>query len=103
MKHRIATVAAATLLLASGLTMASSASAGGHVSVAIGLPGFAVGYGPGYYAPPLVAYASPVTYYGAPYYSAPVAYAAGPVFYGSRVVYGHPYYRPYYRGYYRHY
>jgi hypothetical protein len=100
MKHRIATVAAATLLLAGGLTMASSASAGGHVSVAIGLPGFAIGYGPGYYAPPLVAYAPPVTYYGAPYFG---AYAAAPVVYGPRVVYGYPYYRPYYRGYYRHY
>ncbi len=98
MKHRIATIAAATLLLAGGVTMASSASAHGSVSVSIGLPGFAVGYAPGYYAPPPVAYAPPVSYYGAP-----VVYAAAPVVYGPRVVYGHPYYRPYYRGYYRHY
>ena len=97
MKHRIATVAAATLLLAGGLTMASSASAGGHVSVAIGLPGFGIGYGPGYYAPPPVVYAPPVTYYGASYY------AGAPLVYGPRVVYGRPYHRPYYRGYYRHY
>jgi hypothetical protein len=100
MKHRIATIAAASLLLAGGATIASTASARDAFSVSIGLPGFAVGYGNrGYYAPPPVVYA-PVVY--APevaYYDDPVVYAAAPVVYGPRIVYGRPYYRPYYRPY----
>src|SRR6266480_5234220 len=87
MKHRIATIAAAGLLLAGGATFASTASARASFSVSIGVPGFAVGYGNrGYYAPPVV-YAPPVAY--APYsyyYDAPVYYEA-PVVYGPRVVY----------------
>ena len=108
MKHRIATIAAAGLLLAGGTTIASTASARDSFSVSIGVPGFAVAYGNrgyyggyygGYYAPPLVAYAPPVAY--APYYyDAPVAYGA-PVVYGRPVVYSRPYYRQYYRPYYR--
>src|ERR1700674_1747584 len=107
MKHRIATIAAAALLLG-GATVASTASARDAFSVSIGLPGFAVGYGNrgyyggyygGYYAPPPVVYAPPVAYppqvayYDA--YDAPL-YAAAPVVYGPRIVYGRPYYRPYY-------
>jgi hypothetical protein len=96
MKHRIATITAAALLLASGATVASSASARDFFSVSIGVPGFAVGYAnPGYYAPP-VAYGPPAVYYGGP-----VAYAAAPV-YGPRVVYGRPFYRPYYHAHYWH-
>ena len=93
MKHRIATIAAAALLLG-GATVASTASARDNFSVSIGVPGFAVAYGNrGYYAPPVV-YAPPVAY--APYYyDAPVLYGA-PVVYGPRFVYGRPYYRPYY-------
>jgi len=102
MKHRIATIAAAGLLLAGGATIASTASARDSWNVSIGVPGFAVGYGNrGYYAPPVV-YAPPVAY--APYsyyYDAPVVYG-GPVVYGPRVVYGHPYYRPYYHARYWH-
>ena len=103
MKHRIATIAAAGLLLAGGATIASTASARDSFSVSIGVPGFAVGYGNrgyygGYYAPPAV-YAPPVAY--APYYDAPV-YGA-PVVYGRPVVYSRPYYRPYYRPYRAHY
>ncbi len=107
MKHRIATIAAAGLLLAGGATVASTASARDAFSVSIGLPGFAVNYANrGYYAPP-VAYAPEVAYYDAPvayapevaYYDAPVVYAAAPVYYRPRIVYGRPYYRPYYRPY----
>jgi len=95
MKHRIATIAAAALLLG-GATVASTASARDNFSVSIGVPGFAVGYGnPGYYAPPVV-YAPPVAY--APYYGAPVVYGA-PAVYGTRFVYGRPYYRPYHAHY----
>lgn len=102
MKHRIATIAAAALLLG-GATVASTASARDAFSVSIGLPGFAVGYGNrgyyggyygGYYAPPVV-YAPPVAYYDAPLYAAPVVY-------GPRIVYGRPYYRPYYHARYWH-
>ena len=104
MKHRIATIAAAVLLLAGGATFASTASARDSFSVSIGVPGFGVAYGSrgyyggyygGYYAPPPVAYAPY-------YYDAPVAYGA-PVVYGPRVVYSRPYYRPYYRPYRAHY
>ena len=101
MKHRIATIAAAALLLGSA-TIASTASARDFFSLSIGVPGFAVGYGNrgyygGYYAAPPVAYAPPVPY--APYYyDAPVAYGA-PVVYGPRFVYGRPYYRPYHARY----
>jgi hypothetical protein len=102
MKHRIATIAAAALLLAGGATVASTASARDAFNISIGLPGFAVGYANrGYYAPPPVVYAPEVAYYDAPevaYYDAPVVYAA-PVVYGPRIVYGRPYYRPYYRPY----
>lgn len=117
MKHRIAAIAAAGLLLAGGATIATTASARDAFSVSIGLPGFAVGYGNrGYYAPPPVYYAPPVAYapepyyYGAPvaeyapepyYYGAPVAYAA-PAYYGPRVVYGRPYYRGYHHAHYWH-
>ena len=95
MKHRIATIAAAGLLLAGGATFASTALARDSFSVSIGVPGFGVAYGNrgyygGYYAPPAV-YAPPVAY--APYYDAPVFYGA-PVVYGPRVVYSRPYYRP---------
>ena len=97
MKHRIATIAAAGLILAVGSTVALTASARDSFSLSIGVPGFAVGYGNrGYYAPPVV-YAPPVAY--APYYyDAPAVYGA-PVVYGPRVVYSRPYYRPYYRPY----
>jgi hypothetical protein len=100
MKHRIATIAAAALLLG-GVTVASTASARDAFSVSIGLPGFAVGYGNrgyygGYYAPPPVVYAPQVAYYDAP------VYAAAPVVYGPRFVYGRPYYRPYYHARYWH-
>ena len=71
MKHRLATIAAATALVLAGTTLASTASAN-SVSVSVGVPGFAVGYsnhgGYAYVGPP-VAYAPPVAYYGAPYYS----------------------------------
>ena len=106
MKHRIATIAAAGLLLAGGATIASTASARDSFSVSIGVPGFGVAYGNrgyyggyygGYYAPPPVAYAPPAAY--APYYD---VYGA-PVVYGPRVVYSRPYYRPYYRPYRAHY
>jgi len=102
MKHRIATIAAAALLLG-GATVASTASARDSWSVSIGVPGFAVGYGsPGYYAPPVV-YAPPVAYAPYPYYyNAPVVYG-GPVVYGPRVVYDRPYYRSYYGPYHAHY
>jgi hypothetical protein len=96
MKHRIATITAAALLLAGGVTVASTASARDVFSVSIGLPGFAVGY-PGYYAPAPAVYAPPVAYYGAP-----VVYAAAPVVYGPRFVYGRPFYRPYYHAHYIH-
>src|SRR4030088_1985607 len=97
MKHRIATIAAAGLLLAGGATVASTASARDSFSVSIGVPGFAVGYGNrGYYAPPVV-YAPPVAYAASPYYyGAPAVYGA-PLVYGPRVVYSRAYYRPYYR------
>ena len=99
MKHRIATIAAAGLILAGGATVASTASARDSFSVSIGVPGFAIGYGNrGYYAPPVV-YAPPVAYAPSPYYyGAPAVYGA-PVVYGPRVVYSRPYYRPYYRPY----
>ena len=97
MKYRIATIAAASLLLAGGATFASTASARDAFSVSIGLPGFALGYAnPGYYAPPPAVYSPPVAY--APsvaYYGAPVVYASAPVVYGPRFVYGRPYYRPF--------
>jgi hypothetical protein len=97
MKHRIATITAAALLLAGGATVASTASARDAFSVSIGLPGFAVGYAnPGYYTPAPVVYAPPFAYYGAP------VYAAAPVVYGPRIVYGRPFYGPYYHARYWH-
>ncbi len=114
MKYRIATIAAASLLLA-GTTLAGTASARDSFSVSIGVPGFAATYGNrgyydgnyggyygGYYSPAPVIYAPPVVYAPRPYYyeyEAPVVYAPAPVVYGPRVVYGRPYYRPYYRPY----
>ena len=103
MKHRIATIAAAALLLAGGATIASTALARDAFSVSIGVPGFAVAYGNrGYYSLPPVVYAPPLAY--APevtYYDTPVVYAA-PVVYGPRIAYGRSYYRPYFRAHYRH-
>ena len=86
MNRRIASLAAAALLVGASMA-ATSASANGSVAVSIGLPGFAVGYsnrGYGYVA--AAPYAYPAPYYDG--YPAPVVYA--------------PYYRPYYaRPYYR--
>lgn len=99
MKHRLATIAAASVLALAGTTLASTASARDFFSVSIGAPGFAVGYsnyGRSYvYAAPPVVYAPPVAYYGAP-----VVYP--PVVYGPRVVYARPYvyHRPYWRAHY---
>lgn len=95
MNRRIASLAAAALLVGASMA-ATSASANGSVAVSIGLPGFAVGYsnrGYGYVA------AAPYAY-PAPYY---YDYAAPPVVaYPAPVVYA-PYYRPYYaRPYYYH-
>jgi hypothetical protein len=84
MNRRIASLAAAALLVGASVA-ATSASANGSVAVSIGLPGFAVGYSNrGYVA------AEPFAY-PAPYYAAPpvVASSAAPVVYA-------PYYRPYY-------
>jgi hypothetical protein len=103
MKHRIATIAAAGLLLAGGATFASTASARDSFSVSIGVPGFAVAYGNrGYYGGYYGGYYAPPVAYAPYYYDAPVAYGA-PVVYGPRVVYSRPYYRPYYRPYRAHY
>jgi hypothetical protein len=86
MNRRIASLAAAALLVGASMA-ATSASANGSVAVSIGLPGFAVGYsnrGYGYVAAAPYAYPAPYYYdYAAPYaYPAPVVYA--------------PYYRSYY-------
>jgi hypothetical protein len=94
MNRRIATLAAAAVLVA-GAAIAPSASAGGNVAVSIGVPGFSVGYsnhGYGYIA------TVPAPYYAAPYYApAPVVTYAAPVVPYAPVVYA-PYYRyPYYR------
>src|SRR6266849_7677606 len=82
MKHRIATLAAAVLLVG-GATMASTAAGRDNFSIAIGAPGFGFGYsnhgyGFAYVAPPVV-YAPPA-YYGAP------AYYPAPAYYGRPVV-----------------
>jgi hypothetical protein len=94
MNRRIASLAAAALLVGASMA-ATSASANGSVAVSIGLPGFAVGYsnrGYGYVA------AAPYAY-PAPYY---YDYAPPVVAYPAPVVYA-PYYRPYYaRHYYYH-
>jgi hypothetical protein len=104
MKHRIATITAAVVLLAGGATVASTASARDAFNISIGLPGFAVGYANrGYYIPPPLVYAPPVTY--APdvvYYGAPFVYASAPFVYGPRVVFGRPVYRPFYHARYSH-
>ena len=86
MNRRIASLAAAALLVGASVA-ATSASANGSVAVSIGLPGFAVGYsnrGYGYVAAAPYAHPAPYYYdYAAPYaYPAPVVYA--------------PYYRSYY-------
>lgn len=103
MKHRIATIAAAGLLLA-GATFAGTAAARDSFSVSIGVPGFGFAYGNrGYYGSfyaPAPVYAPPVVYAPRPYYYD--YYAPAPVFYGPRVVYSRPYYRPYYRARYWH-
>ena len=93
MNRRIASLAAAALLVGASMA-ATSASANGSVAVSIGVPGFAVGYsnrGYGYVA--AAPYAYPAPYYAAP----PVAAYPAPVVYA-------PYYRPYYARpyYYRH-
>ena len=87
MNRRIATLAAA-VVLAAGVAIAPSASAGGNVAVSIGLPGFSVGYsnhGYGYIA------ATPAPYYAAPYYAPAPVVTYAPY---APVVYA-PYYRPY--------
>ncbi len=117
MKNRIATIAAASLLL-TGATLAGTANARDSFSVSIGVPGFAASYGNrgyyggnyagyygGYYSPAPVVYAPPVTYAPRPYYyeyEAPVVYAPAPVVYGPRIVYGRSYYRPYHHAHYWH-
>jgi hypothetical protein len=111
MKLRLATIAAAGLILAGGVTLAGTASARDNFSVSIGVPGLAVGYGTrgyyggyygGYYAPAPVVYAPPVSYAPAPYYYDAPAYVAAPVVYGTRIAYGRPFYRPYYHARYWH-
>jgi hypothetical protein len=94
MLRRYLTALAAVLALGAAAAFAPTAVANSY-SVAIGGPGFAVGYsnhgGYGYvYSPPPAYY--PGYYAPAPYYS--------PYYYGPTVVYG-GYYRPY--GYHRHY
>jgi hypothetical protein len=89
MTRRIATLAAATVLLFGGATLATTASARDSFAVSIGVPGVAFGYsnygyGYGYVAPPA--------------YSSYSYYAPAPAYYGPPVV---AYYQPY--GYYHHY
>ncbi len=123
MKRRLATIAAAGLILAGGVTLAGTASARDNFSVSISVPGLAIGYGNrghyggyygGYYAPapsyydaptygaePIV-YAPPVSYAPVPYYYDAPTYVAAPIVYGPRITYGRPYYRPYYHARYWH-
>jgi hypothetical protein len=92
MKHRIAMLAAA--LLIGGATIASTASARDSFSIAIGAPGFGLGYsnhGYGY------AYVAPPAYYG---YGAPAySYYPGPAYYGPTVAYYRPWYHHRYYAY----
>src|SRR5437667_10833912 len=80
MRRYVAPLAAATLVAAA--FFAPSASARDSCSIAIGAPGFAVGYAsPGYaYAPPPVYYYEPRVYYAPP----PVYYSPRVVYYGYR-------------------
>src|ERR1019366_7885050 len=98
MKHRIATITAAVVLLAGCATAASTASARGAFKISIGLPGFAVGYAHrGSYIPPPLVSAPPLTSApGVVYYGAPFVSASAPFVYGPRVVFGRPVYRPFY-------
>jgi hypothetical protein len=100
MKRRIAMVAAAVLLIG-GATIASTASARDSFSIAIGAPGFGLGYsnrgfGYAYVAPPVVY--SPGYYGGPAYYPAP-AYYGPPVVYGPSVAYYRPWYHHRYYAY----
>ena len=99
MNHRIVTLATAAVLLVGGATIASSASARDSFSIAIGAPGFGIGYSNRGYG---FAYAAPPLVYSAPAYYGPPAYYPAPAYYGPPVVYGPSiaYYRPYYRRYY---
>ena len=100
MLRRYLTASAAVLALGAAAVFAPTAAANSY-SVAIGGPGFAVGYsnhgGYGYvYSPPPAYYPGyyPGYYAAAPYYS--------PYYYGPTVVYG-GYNGPYgHRRYYRH-
>lgn len=99
MTRRIATFAAASVLLLGGATLATTASARDSFAVSIGVPGFGFGYsnrgyGYAYVAPPVV-YSAP--YYG--YYAPPAYYA--PAYYTPPVVY-RPYHGHYRYGYRRH-
>jgi len=92
MKHRIAMLAAAAFLIG-GATIASTASARDSFSIAIGAPGFGLGYSNRGYG---FAYVAPPAYYG---YGAPAySYYPAPAYYGPPVVYGPTvaYYRPWY-------
>lgn len=92
------------LLVASGLALAPTAFASGHVSVGVALPGVSIGYGGhrgyvGVYAP---------AYYGPAYYPSSYYYDYGPAYY-SYPTYGayyynggHRYYRSNHSRYYGH-
>ena len=83
MKRFVTSLAAAGVMAAT-LILAPSASAANSYSVAVGVPGLALGYSNyggyvGPYAPPTVYYAPPPSYYyGAPYYYRPPVVAYGP-------------------------
>ncbi len=101
MDRRIATLAAAAVL-AAGIAIAPSASAGGNVAVSIGVPGFSVGYsnnGFGFVA------AAPAPYYATPYFAPPAAVVYAPYYrpYVARPYYHRPPVRVGYYGYARHY
>jgi hypothetical protein len=82
-------VLAAVAALGAAVAFAPSALANSY-SVAIGTPGFSVGYSNGYYAP----YGPPYAYAPAPYYG-PYPYYYGPnvAFYYGPHYYHHHYYR----------
>jgi hypothetical protein len=110
MNHRIAKLAAATVL-AAGMAAAPSAFAGSNFAVAIGLPGLSVGYsnhGLGYIAAVPPPYFAP-TYYG-PVVAPVVAIAPAPFVYApyARPIVARPYFyraplRVGFNGYVRHY